>query len=107
MRARINGTEQSMSGMFLDEAVIWLNDPSSLTSSSVATKSPSAGSGNWARYSDPEVDALHEKLRNSADAAGRTAAYQRIQDKLAEAAGTANPVIMLGRTIVVSPRSPA
>jgi peptide/nickel transport system substrate-binding protein len=29
-------------------------------------------------------------------------AYQRIQDKLAEAAATANPLVVLGRTIVTS-----
>lgn len=103
-RARINGTDQSMTGMYLNEAVIWLNDPSTLTNSAVVTKTASAGVSNWARYSDPEVDTLHEKYRNSADTPARKAAYQTIQNKLAEAVGTANPLIVLGRTIVTSPK---
>jgi peptide/nickel transport system substrate-binding protein len=103
VRARINGAEQGMSGMYLSEGVIWLNDPSTLTNLAVATKTPTAGVTNWARYSDPEVDALHQQFRNSADAPARRVAYQRIQDKLAEAAATANPLVVLGRTIVTSP----
>jgi peptide/nickel transport system substrate-binding protein len=104
VRARINGAEQGMSGMYLSEGVIRLNDPSTLTNLAVARKSPTAGVTNWARYSDPEVDELHARFRNSADAPARRVAYQRIQDKLAEAAATANPVVMLGRTIVTSPQ---
>ena len=103
-RARINGADQSMTGMYLNEAVIWLNDPSTLTNSAVVTKTAIAGVNNWARYSDPEVDTLHEKYRNSSDAPARKAAYQTIQNKLAEAVGTANPLIVLGRTIVTSPK---
>ncbi|WP_158292153.1 ABC transporter substrate-binding protein [Paracraurococcus ruber] len=103
VRARINGVDQGMSGMLLNEGVIWLNDPSTLANLAVASKSPTAGVSNWARYSDPEADDLHTKYRNSADAPARKVAYQRIQDKLAEAAGTANPLVMLGRTIVTSP----
>jgi peptide/nickel transport system substrate-binding protein len=104
MRARINGADQTMSGMYLNEAVIWLNDPSTMTNSSVASKAALSGVGNWARYSDAEVDELHFKYRNSSDVAARTAAYQKIQAKTAEAAATINPVIMLGRTIVINPR---
>lgn len=104
VRARINGIDQNMSGMYLNEAVIWLNDPSTLTNSTVATKAAQSGVGNWARYSDPEVDELHFKYRNSSDVEARTAAYKRIQAKVAETAATINPVIMLGRTIVVNPR---
>jgi peptide/nickel transport system substrate-binding protein len=102
VRACINGAEQAMSGMYLSEGVIWLNDPSTLTNLAVATKTPTAGVTNWARYSDAEVDALHQQFRNSADAPARRVAYQRIQDKLAEAAATANPLVVLGRTIVTS-----
>lgn len=104
VRARINGIDQNMSGMYLNEAVIWLNDPSTLTNSTVATKAALSGVGNWARYSDPEVDELHFKYRNSSDVEARTAAYKKIQAKVAETAATINPVIMLGRTIVVNPR---
>jgi len=103
-RARINGADQTMSGMYLNEAVIWLNDPSTMTNSTVASKAALSGVGNWARYSDAEVDELHFKYRNSSDVAARTAAYQKIQAKTAEAAATINPVIMLGRTIVINPR---
>lgn len=103
-RARINGTEQAMSGMYLNEAVIWLNDPSTMTNSSVASKTASSGTGNWARFNDPEVDALHAKYRNSSDVAARTAAYKTIQEKVADAAGTINPVVVLGRTIAINPR---
>ena len=31
VRARINGAEPGMTGMYLSEGVIWLNDPSTLT----------------------------------------------------------------------------
>lgn len=104
MRGRINGVNEEMSGMFMNESVIWLNDPSTLTNLAVATKTATAGVTNWARFSDPEVDALHERFRNSTDVAGRRTAYQRIQDKLADSAATSNPLIMLGRTIVTSRR---
>jgi peptide/nickel transport system substrate-binding protein len=104
IRARINGVDQTMSGMYLNEAVIWLNDPSTMTNSTVASKAALSGVGNWARFSDPEVDELHFKYRNSSDVAARTAAYRKIQDKTAAAAATINPVIMLGRTIVTNPR---
>ena len=103
-RARINGTDQNMSGMLLNEGVIWLNDPSTLTNLGLVTKTASAGVTNWARYSDPEVDELHFKYRNSSDVPARTAAYKRIQDKAAEAAATINPIILVGRTIVINPR---
>jgi len=36
--------------------------------------------------------------------AGRKAAYKTIQEKAAAAAATANPLILIGRTIVVSPK---
>lgn len=104
MRARINGTDQSMGGMLLNEAVIWLNDPSTLTNSSVMSKTASSGVGNWARFSDPEVDALHAKFRNSDDAEARKAAYATIQEHAAKAAATLNPLIVLGRTIVLNPK---
>ena len=103
-RARINGTDQNMSGMLLNEGVIWLNDPSTLTNLGLVTKTASAGVTNWARYSDPEVDELHFKYRNSSDVPARTAAYKRIQDKAVEAAATINPIILVGRTIVINPR---
>jgi peptide/nickel transport system substrate-binding protein len=89
--------------MYLSEGVIWLNDPSTLTNLAVATRSPTAGVANWARFSDAEVDALHQQFRNSADAAGRRVACQRIEDKRAEAACTANPLVVLGRTIATNP----
>jgi peptide/nickel transport system substrate-binding protein len=104
IRARINGVDQNMSGMLLNENVIWLNDPSTLTNLGVVTKTPTAGFTNWARFSDPEVDALHLKYRNSTDTAGRKAAYTTIQEKVAASASTLNPAILLGRTIVTSPK---
>ena len=103
-RSRINGVDQNMSGMLLNEGVIWLNDPSTLTNLALVTKTPSGGVTNWARFSDPEVDELHLKYRNSSDVPARTAAYRKIQDKVADAAATANPAILVGRTIVVNPR---
>ena len=104
VRARINGVDQNMSGMLLNEGVIWLNDPSTLTNLGLVTKTPTAGFTNWARFSDPEVDELHLKYRNSSDRDGRKAAYTRIQEKAAELASTLNPGILVGRTIVVSPK---
>jgi peptide/nickel transport system substrate-binding protein len=104
VRARINGVDQNMSGMLLNEGVIWLNDPSTLTNLGLVTKTPTAGFTNWARFSDPEVDELHLKYRNSSDKEGRKAAYTKIQEKAAESASTLNPGILVGRTIVVSPK---
>lgn len=104
MRSRANGADQSMGGMYLSESVIWLNDPSTLTNSSIASKTAASGTGNWARFSDPEVDALHAKFRNSSDEAGRKAAYATIQDHVAASASTMNPLIVLGRTIVLNPK---
>ncbi|WP_158746318.1 ABC transporter substrate-binding protein [Acidisphaera sp. L21] len=103
-RARINGTDQMMSGMYMAENTIWLNDPSTLTNLTVVTKSATGGVTNWARYSDLEADALHEKYRNSVDVAARVAAYQTIQNKLAESCATSNPLVVMGRTIVTSPK---
>jgi peptide/nickel transport system substrate-binding protein len=70
----------------------------------MVTKTATGGVTNWARYSDPEVDQLHLTYRNSSDVAARTVAYRKIQEKIADAAATANPVILVGRTIVVNPR---
>ena len=104
VRARINGVDQNMSGMYLNEFVIWLNDPSTLSNLAMVTKTASAGVTNWARFSDPEVDELHFKYRNSSDQPARKAAYQTIQQKAADSASTLNPIILVGRTIVVSPK---
>jgi peptide/nickel transport system substrate-binding protein len=104
VRARINGVDQNMSGMLLNEGVIWLNDPSTLTNLALVTKTATGGVTNWARYSDAETDELHLKYRNSTDVPARTAAYKTIQEKAADAAATVNPVILVGRTIVVNPR---
>ena len=104
VRARINGVDQNMSGIYLNEFVIWLNDPSTLSNLAMVTKTASAGVTNWARFSDPEVDELHFKYRNSSDQPARKAAYQTIQQKAADSASTLNPIILVGRTIVVSPK---
>lgn len=104
VRARINGQHEDMSGMLMNESVIWLNDPSTLTNLVIATKTATSGVANWARFSDPEADALHERYRNSDDVAARRAAYQVLQDKMAETAATSIPIVMLGRTIVTSRR---
>jgi peptide/nickel transport system substrate-binding protein len=104
VRARINGVDQNMSGMLLNEGVIWLNDPSTLSNLGLVTKTPTAGFTNWARFSDPQVDELHLKYRNSNDKEARLVAYKTIQDKVAESASTLNPAILIGRTIVVSPK---
>ena len=93
-----------MSGMLMNESVIWLNDPSTLTNLVIVTKTATAGVANWARFSDPEADALHERFRNSDDVAARRAAYQVLQDKMAETVATSIPIVMLGRTIVTSRR---
>jgi peptide/nickel transport system substrate-binding protein len=103
VRARINGVDQAMSGMYLNEFVIWLNDPSTLANLAMVTKTAQAGISNWARFSDPEVDEAHFKYRNSSDKEGRLKAYRMIQDKAADAAATINPIILVGRTIVTSP----
>jgi len=103
-RARINGTDQTMTGMYLTENVIWLNDPTTLTNSTFITKSAAAGTNNWTRFSDPEVDALHIKYRTSGDIPARMAAYAKIQEKVTEGVAVANPLIVLGRTIAASPR---
>lgn len=104
VRARINGVDQNMTGMLLNEGVIWLNDPSTLTNLGLVTKTPTAGFTNWARFSDPQVDELHLKYRNSSEKDARKAAYQTIQDKVGASASTLNPAILIGRTIVVSPK---
>jgi len=103
-RARINGVDQNMSGMYLNEFVIWLNDPSTLANLAMVTKGPQGGISNWARFSDPAVDEAHYKYRNSSDKEARLAAYRMIQDKAADAAATINPIILVGRTIVVNPK---
>ena len=104
VRARINGVDQNMSGMLLNEGVIWLNDPSTLSNLGLVTKTPTAGFTNWARFSDPQVDELHFKYRNSSDREARKAAYKTIQEKAAKSASTLNPIIHVGRTIVISPK---
>lgn len=103
-RARIDGKSETMTGMYLSEATFWLADPSTLTQTSIVTKTPMGGAGNWARYSDPETDELHYTYRNSTDVETRTKAYRKIQDKLAECACNIAPLIVMGRTIVTSKR---
>src|SRR5258708_38904422 len=93
-----------MSGMLLTEGVSWLHGPAPLTKLALVTKTASAGVTNWARYSDPEVDELHLKYRNSSDVAGRKAAYKTIQEKAAGAAATAKPPVLIGRQSRGSPK---
>jgi len=103
-RNRINGQNEEMSGMLMNEGVIWLNDPSTLANLVIASKTATSGVTNWARFSDPEADALHARHRNSTDEAARREAYGVIQDKMAASASSANPLVMLGRTVVTSRR---
>jgi peptide/nickel transport system substrate-binding protein len=103
-RNRINGQNEDMAGMLMNEGVIWLNDPSTLANQVMASKTATTGLTNWARFADPEVDALHARYRNSADEAARRDAYHLMQDKMADSASSANPLVMLGRTIVTSRR---
>ncbi len=100
-RARTDGEDESMSGMMLSEGVIWLNDPVTSTNSLVS-KTPETR-GNWSRFYDPEIDALHFEYRNSGDVEARRVAYQRIQDILTDHLGNGIPLAVLGRTIVLSP----
>jgi peptide/nickel transport system substrate-binding protein len=102
--ARINGTDQSMSGMYLAEATFWLADPTTLTNTAYVSRSATTGASNWARYYDPVIDQLHFKFRNSTDVAARTAAYQKIQDMEADTAADYLPLIVMGRTIATSRR---
>lgn len=103
-RNRINGQNEEMSGMLMNEGVIWLNDPSTLANQVIASKTATTGLTNWARFNDPEVDALHARFRNSAEEAPRREAYHVMQDRMAASASSANPLVMLGRTIVTSRR---
>ncbi|MBR0650186.1 hypothetical protein GXW78_10970 [Roseomonas terrae] len=103
-RNRINGQNEEMTGMLMNEGVIWLNDPSTLANLVIASKTPTSGLTNWARFADAEADALHGRFRNSADAAARRDAYQVMQNKMADSASSGVPLVMLGRTIVTSRR---
>src|SRR5258708_16440899 len=96
-----------MSGMLLTEGVSWLHGPAPLTKLALVTKTASAGVTNWARYSDPEVDELHLKYRNSSDVAGRKAAYKTIQEKAAAAAATAKPLLPIAPTTLLHTHLPA
>jgi len=100
-RQRTDGEDESMSGMMLSEGVIWLNDPVT-TTNSLVSKTPETR-GNWSRYYNPEIDALHYEFRNSNDVEARRVAYQRIQDILTDHLGNGIPLTVLGRTIVLSP----
>lgn len=103
VRARVDGNNEELSGMYLNEFVIWLADPSTLTNSSLVTRNEKGGYGNFARFSSPEVDEAHYTYRNSTDVEARKAAYQKIQDIEAETAANNNPLITVGRTIVTQP----
>jgi len=103
-RARINGEDETMSGMYLHEFVIWLDDPSTLTNSSIVTRTDKGGTGNWARFNDPRVDELHYTYRNSGDVEARTKAYQELQDRVLAESAAMNPLIVMGRTIATSPK---
>ena len=69
----------TMSGMYLTEGVIWLNDPTTSTNTPLLPRLRTTGR-NWSRFYTPEIDELHYKYRNSLDVAARKTAYQRIQD---------------------------
>jgi peptide/nickel transport system substrate-binding protein len=102
-RAREDGTNQDMSGWLLQEYVIWLADPSTLTNFGLTAPSPNGGTGNWARFYDPAIDQAHYTYRNSTDVEARKAAYKTIQDIEADAATNSIPLIEVGRTIVTQP----
>ncbi|MCE0764551.1 ABC transporter substrate-binding protein [Pseudonocardia kujensis] len=97
-KGHINGGNPEMTGIYLSNATIWLDDPDTFMQQWATTQ----GASNWARYSDPEVDALQQQFRFSSDEAGRKAAYATIQGKIAESAHQI-PIAVLGRTVAVSP----
>jgi peptide/nickel transport system substrate-binding protein len=88
----------SMNGMYLSDAIIWLDDPETHIDLWGKSTSPF----NWSRYYNPLVDKLHAEYRNEPNNAPRIAAYKEIQAILADAA-VVNPIIVLGRTVITPP----
>lgn len=91
-------SDTTMDGMYLSDAVIWLDDPETHVDLWGKSDSPY----NWPRYKNAEVDELHKDFRHSPDATARAAAYKKIQADLADDA-VVNPIIVLGRTVVTPP----
>lgn len=97
-RAKKPWGADAMDGMYLSDAVIWLDDPETHVDLWGKSTSPY----NWPRYVNPTIDQLHAKYRNLPNNAARIAAYKKIQGLLADAA-VVNPIIVLGRTVVTPP----
>ena len=70
--------------MPLNECVIWLNDPSTLTNLALVTKTRDGGVTNWARFSDPEVDECISSIAIRATGRDARRPTRRIQEKAAE-----------------------
>jgi peptide/nickel transport system substrate-binding protein len=77
--ARVSG-EDVLQGLLIQRGVIWLDDPNPTTSLLLAC----GGFANATRYCNEEVDQLHFENRFNPDIEARSAAYEMIQEIVAE-----------------------
>lgn len=96
--ALTRGETSGQSGMLLQQGVIWLDDPDPNTDVFVKT----GGFGNPTGWGDPRVDELHAEFRFSTDEAARNAAYEEIQEIVAEAVPYI-PIVVTGVNVAAAP----
>lgn len=89
----------AMTGIYMSQSVIWLDDPSTRTEVSLIT----TASSNWTRFSDATVDATQTQYGVAPGTQARTDAYKKVQEIMFNA-GTFNQIITLGQT-VITPKS--
>lgn len=89
----------AMTGIYMSQSVIWLDDPSTRTEVSLI----STGSSNWTRFSDPTVDATQTQYGVAPASQARADAYKKVQEILFNA-GVFDQIITLGQT-VITPKS--
>lgn len=95
---KMAGEASQQSGFLLWPGQNFVDEPSPIVNNWFTID----GRRNWSRYDNAEVAALHAEFRNSPDAGARTAAYEKIQEIIAEEVPRV-PLIILTGTAALNP----
>lgn len=94
---RNKGEASEHSGITITSGAMWLDDPDVNVEREIRT----GGNGNWAHYSNAEVDQLHDEYRYSTDTQSRADAYQRLQEITAKEVPVV-PLLLPGRSVALT-----
>lgn len=95
---RVKGKNNGMTGIYLQEDTVWLDDPNTL----MREITEPDGTGNWARYINPTIAKLQSEYGFATNTPARKAAYAKIQTALADSA-VVFPIMVTGVNVALAP----